>query len=163
MPGQLQVERVDRHDDATLHAALTVLRDAWLAGEPEKAERWDAVRVREREGSPQGQGRVPVATVARDGVDGPVVAITFVIVSSHDPLDVVQWETLVLPEHRGHRLGTLVKLANLERLLAVAPGARRVHTWKADENANMIGVNEAIGFVPVQRESAWRPYLPGRP
>ena len=62
----------------------------------------------------------------------------------------------MLREHRGHRLGALVKVANLERLLAEAPDARRVHTWNADENTHMNAINDAMGFVPRQRESIWR-------
>ena len=57
-------------------------------------------------------------------------------------------------EHRGHRLGTLVKVANLERLLDVAPEARRVHTWNADTNTYMVAINELDGLpIARQRES----------
>jgi GNAT superfamily N-acetyltransferase len=106
------------------------------------------------------QGRRQVATAARLGSDGPLVAYTDIVTTRHDPENAFQWDTLVLKEHRGHRLGALVKVANLERLRAEAPAARRVHTWNADENTYMISINEAMGFVRAQRESAWRLDLP---
>ena len=37
-----------------------------------------------------------------------------------------------------------------------------MHTWNADENTYMIAINEAMGFVVAQRESAWRLDLPAQ-
>jgi GNAT superfamily N-acetyltransferase len=134
--------------------------DAPMGGLDIEPEHWDAARIREREERMATQGRTQVATVARLGSDGPLVAFTDIATTRHDPANAFQWDTLVLKEHRGHRLGALVKVANLERLRAEAPAARQVHTWNADENAHMISINEGIGFVPAQRESAWRLDLP---
>ena len=43
--------------------------------------------------------------------------------------------TLVHPEHRGHRLGLAVKLANLDFLADRAPAVRTIRTGNAEENA----------------------------
>jgi GNAT superfamily N-acetyltransferase len=134
--------------------------DAPMGGLDIEPEHWDAARVREREQVMATQGRRQLATAARLGSDGPLVAYTDIVTTRHDPPNAFQWDTLVLREHRGHRLGALVKVANLERLRAEAPDARRVHTWNADENTYMISINEAMGFVRAQRESAWRLDLP---
>lgn len=134
--------------------------DAPMGGLDIEPEHWDAARVREREAVMDRQGRTEYATVARHGEDGPLVAYTDIVTTRHDPADARQWDTLVLKEHRGHRLGALVKVANLERLVAEAPETRRVHTWNADQNAHMIAINEAMGFVVAQRESVWRLDLP---
>ena len=134
--------------------------DAPMGGLDIEPEHWDAARIREREQVMATQGRVQVATAARWGSDGPLVAYTDIVTTRHDLANAFQWDTLVVKEHRGHRLGALVKVANLERLRAEAPDARRVHTWNADENTYMISINEAMGFVPAQRESAWRLDLP---
>ena len=66
-----------------------------------------------------------------------------------------QWNTLVLREHRGRRLGLLVKLAALRLLAREEPQATRVVTWNAQENAPMIAVNEALGFRVAGGSTAW--------
>lgn len=123
-------------------------------------EHWDAARIREREEVMARQGRVEVATAARLGTDGPLVAYTDIVTTVHDPENAFQWDTLVRREDRGHRLGMLVKAANVERLIASTPRARRVHTWNADINSYMVAINEALGFQVARQETAWRLDLP---
>ncbi len=50
------------------------------------------------------------------------------------------------PEHRGHRLGLAVKLANLDFLAEREPAVRMIGTGNAQENAPMIAVNDMLGF-----------------
>ena len=145
-------------DYAALIGRLTT--DAPTGESGVQTERWDAARVRERDVLMETQGRRSVATAARLGADGPLVAYSDIVTTRHDPDNAYQWDTLVLREHRGRRLGALVKVANLERLMVEAPDARRVHTWNADENVHMIAINEAMGFVAAGREAVWRLDLP---
>lgn len=54
-----------------------------------------------------------------------------------------QDDTLVMPEHRGHRLGAALKVANYAGL---PEHIDRVHTWTAASNAAMHHTNTALGF-----------------
>ena len=67
-----------------------------------------------------------------------------------------QYATLVLREHRGQRLGMLLKLANIDQLQVTRPGHPSIITINAEENRFMLDVNEAVGFVGIGFESAWR-------
>ena len=69
---------------------------------------------------------------------------------------VFQDDTLVLREHRGRRLGMLVKAENLRRLAELRPGAARVHTWNAEENSYMLAINVALGFRPTGVAGMWQ-------
>jgi GNAT superfamily N-acetyltransferase len=60
-----------------------------------------------------------------------------------------QWGTLVHPDHRGHRLGAAVKVANLRNLMERDPATKRVVTTNAETNAWMVAINERLGFQPV--------------
>jgi GNAT superfamily N-acetyltransferase len=110
----------------------------------------DPAVVREAEDLAFKQGRELYATGALDA-DGTVVAYTNFGVNTEGSPRAYQWGTLVRPEHRGHRLGLAVKVANLRLLQRERPDLGQVVTWNAEVNAHMIGVNEAMGFVPVER------------
>lgn len=69
---------------------------------------------------------------------------------------VTQEDTIVLHEHRGHRLGMLLKIANLDHLARARPGHPSVVTFNAEENRPMLSVNEAVGFVPIGYVGAWK-------
>jgi GNAT superfamily N-acetyltransferase len=87
---------------------------------------------------------------------GTLVGFTQLGVPADVARPVTQEDTLVLRDHRGHRLGMLLKVANLQHLERVAPGHPGVLTWNAEENRAMLDVNEAVGFVPIGYEGAWR-------
>jgi RimJ/RimL family protein N-acetyltransferase len=110
----------------------------------------DPAVVREAEALAFKQGRELYATAAL-AADGTVVAYTNFGVNTKGSPRAYQWGTLVRPEHRGHRLGLAVKVANLRQLQAARPDLGQVVTWNAEVNAHMVGVNEAMGFVPVER------------
>jgi GNAT superfamily N-acetyltransferase len=124
-----------------------------LAWEPQRV---DVERVRAGERSAAARGRRMYHTVARHEATGEIVGWT-TLGFEHCPADhAFQQITLVLPEHRGHRLGLLVKLANLVRTWAAEPALSTIDTWNAQENTHMIAVNEAMGFRPVDAWDAWQ-------
>jgi GNAT superfamily N-acetyltransferase len=125
-------------------------------------ERWDGDRIREYEDTNVARGRTVLSAGAVR--DGRLVAFTDLHVSLSQPEHARQGATLVLREHRGHRLGALVKLAVLRELAAVSPRTRRISTYNSDSNAPMVAVNEALGFRPAGQLSAWSMRLdPGGP
>lgn len=91
-------------------------------------------------------GRTRFTTVAT--LAGEVVALTDIVHSAGE-LRGEQWFTIVSPEHRGHRLGSAVKVANLRQFAAAHPEVTEIHTANAETNANMVGINDRLGFVPV--------------
>lgn len=58
-----------------------------------------------------------------------------------------QDDTLVMPEHRGHRLGAALKAVNYAEL---PEGIGLVHTWTAPSNSAMHHTNTALGFRVVE-------------
>lgn len=106
--------------------------------------------VREREATLAKQGRTKFNTVALSAA-GEVVAYSDLATTVHEPGRAYQWGTLVRREHRGHRLGVAVKVANLRLLQRERPDITRLTTYNAEVNEHMIGVNEVIGFRPVAR------------
>jgi GNAT superfamily N-acetyltransferase len=113
----------------------------------------DPAAVREGEQLLVAQGRTAYRAVAL-APDGTAVGYTEVVTTVHEPGRAYQWGTLVHGDHRGHRLGIALKVAALRRLQSeVSPAGPVDHvlTWNAESNTHMVGVNERLGFVPVER------------
>ena len=115
--------------------------------EPEK---WDAKRVQEREERNAKTGRHDVSAGAL-APDGTLVAMTEVMVNPAAPQRGFQSGTLVAREHRGHRLGMAIKVANHRQLREAWPDVRILVTGNADVNAPMNAVNEALGYREIER------------
>ena len=135
--------------------AASISTDAPSGDLDVEGEVWDGARVRAAEAQARAMGRRWWSTGAV-APDGSLVAVTELAVDPAEPELLWQWDTVVLPDHRGHALGTLVKVVNLRAALAAWPAARRVGTFNAASNVHMIRVNEAMGFVPVAEESQWQ-------
>ncbi|RIQ13660.1 GNAT family N-acetyltransferase [Jiangella rhizosphaerae] len=119
--------------------------DAPLGEVDYEPEVWDAARIRTSE---QRRERMRRATwvAAAMAPDGSMAGITEITVSRDSDVTGFQDATIVDPRHRGHRLGLLLKAANLRQLLADRPGLQTVWTWNADSNAHMIAINETLGY-----------------
>jgi GNAT superfamily N-acetyltransferase len=61
-----------------------------------------------------------------------------------------QDDTLVMPDHRGHRLGLRLKAATLGLITAEHPERTVIHTWTDPDNTAMYRTNERFGFRPVE-------------
>ena len=116
---------------------------------------WDAQRVRERVNDLRPHYGLRTYAVAAVNEDGEPAAITEVAVDPADPGWGHQMLTGVTREHRGHRLGLLVKIAMVEWLRAAEPALERIQTWNAESNQYMIAVNEALGYTILGQPGRW--------
>jgi len=116
---------------------------------------WDAQRVRERVNGLRPHYGLRTYAVAAVREDGDPAAITEVAVDPADPGWGHQMVTGVTRQHRGHRLGLLVKTAMVEWLRAAEPAVERIQTWNAESNRFMIAVNEALGYTILGQPASW--------
>ena len=137
--------------------ATRMSTDAPSAGLDEPEDPWTVERVREAdERNTRMSPRTRVFAAIEHLPSATLAGFTQMSVPRQQHRAVDQYATIVLKEHRGHRLGMLLKVANLAHLERVAPGHLAVITFNAEENRHMLDVNEAVGFLPVSNESAWR-------
>jgi GNAT superfamily N-acetyltransferase len=110
----------------------------------------DVARIRESE-ERTAVAYVSLVAAARRTSDGVFGGYTLVFLA-HDSDYVVQDDTLVMPDHRGHGLGLALKATMLRRLAEEHPERRLIHTWNAVENAPMQRINRELGFRTVELE-----------
>ena len=120
---------------------------------------WDADRISEWDQILVDGPLLQVVSAVQHRGSGLLAGVTMLGAPRDPSRAVSQWATIVLREHRGHRLGMLLKVANLQQLGETAPGHPSVLTWNAEENRPMLAVNEAVGFVPIGYEGAWKKTL----
>jgi GNAT superfamily N-acetyltransferase len=138
-------------DVARVHAAMAdAPRDEGV--EPSV---WDVERIRRLDATAADHGVVFYSAAAHDSKSGEFAALTQICTDPGAPGWGMQQITAVLPEHRGHRLGLLVKVALLEWLAREAPDVRRFITDNAGSNAHMISINEQLGFAVVGGYRSW--------
>jgi GNAT superfamily N-acetyltransferase len=135
-----------------LGAVLTEAPVGELDYEPEQ---YPPERIRAEEDTFELAARVRYATVALDP-SGACVAYNEILVAGHEGGRAFQWGTLVLPEHRGHRLGLAVKARTLQLLAVERPEVHQVVTFNADVNTPMIAINDRLGFRPVERQGEFQ-------
>jgi GNAT superfamily N-acetyltransferase len=127
---------------ARVHAAMSdAPRDAGV-----QPQRWDAARIRKSETTAIAHGLRFYSVAARHSATGDFAALTQITTDPGMPGWGIQQLTAVLPEHRGHRLGTLVKIAMLELATGHEPGIRRILTGNAESNEHMNAINAQLGY-----------------
>jgi len=136
--------------------ATRMSTDAPSAGLEEPEDVWTVDRVRDADDRRESNPRRHLVAAAEHVPSGRLVAYSVLSVPRQAHRAVQQYAILVLREHRGHRLGMLVKVANLAHLAATYPGRPSILTFNAEENRHMLDVNEALGFTAIAYEGAWR-------
>jgi GNAT superfamily N-acetyltransferase len=120
---------------------------------------WTADRVRIEDDHFEASPRTRLTALAEHLPTGEAAGYTELDVPAERTRAVMQGDTIVLQEHRGHRLGLLLKTANLLRLEEVAPRHPSVLSFTAEENRHMLQLNDSLGFVPWGYEGAWKKVL----
>ena len=130
--------------------------DAPTAGLEAPEDVWTVERVLEEDAAVAAGPRPSLIAVVEHVPTGQLAGYTTLAVPAELDRPVHQHDTLVLREHRGNRLGMLLKVANIAELQRRYPGHPSIITFNAEENRFMLDVNEAVGFVPMGYEGAWR-------
>ena len=120
----------------------------------------DARILREAEDATIAQGRRTVVTAVEHIATETLVGLTTISVLAQRQDVVFQDDTVVLQEHRGNKLGLLIKVANMERLTEQFPDARVIYTWNAPENRYLLTVNRQLGFTTAGVTGIWQKELP---
>ncbi|MFF1571309.1 GNAT family N-acetyltransferase [Leifsonia sp. NPDC058292] len=133
--------------------------DAPNAGIEQTVDVWTAERVRAVDDLWAESPRVLLMTAALHEATGQLAGYTELDVPADPQRPVEQVDTLVIEEHRGRRLGMLLKLTNLRELAARFPDSSSVETVNAEDNRYMLDVNEAVGFAPLCYSARWKKKL----
>lgn len=120
---------------------------------------FDGGILREAEDVAIAQGRRTVVTAVEHLATGTLAGLTTITVLAHRADVVFQDDTIVLQEHRGNKLGLLIKVANMERLTEQFPDARVIYTWNAPENRYLLTVNQQLGFRTAGVTGIWQKEL----
>jgi GNAT superfamily N-acetyltransferase len=116
-------------------------------------------RQRAFETAQAAHGRRMYQLVARHRATGVLAGHTQVGVDAEHPWYGEQFDTSVLREHRGHRLGVLLKIGMLRWLAEDEPQLRVIDTWNAGSNEHMIAVNETLGYEVVATATEFQRHL----
>jgi GNAT superfamily N-acetyltransferase len=145
----------EEHLDAVAALESRMTTDSPMDDLQWEQEVFDADRYRGRDAVMDARRNRAYTSAAQHDATGVVVGTTTLVVAGGVDDSAGQFQTIVEPAHRGHRLGLLLKVANLRFLQQHEPAVTKVDTWNADSNAPMLKVNVAMGFQPVRQWGEW--------
>jgi GNAT superfamily N-acetyltransferase len=116
---------------------------------------YDAQRLSESLTTLNRRGMRPYLVLAVHEPTGEVAALTEVVTPTQHPARADQYDTIVVPAHRGRGLVRAIKARMLIELGAAEPQVTQVQTWNALANDPMAEVNAELGFRP---DREWREY-----
>jgi GNAT superfamily N-acetyltransferase len=109
-------------------------------------EHFDLKRLQDIEAAAAGRQDTVYRIWARHRETGEIGGHTVVLTNPLQPQFGWQGDTAVSREHRGHRLGMLLKIAMMRWLAETEPQIEVIETWNQADNEFMIRVNEALGY-----------------
>jgi GNAT superfamily N-acetyltransferase len=122
------------------------INDAPMGDLTYEDEKFDLQRLRDFETALVGRGERAYRVIARHRQTGEVGGHTVVAAHPLRPEIAGQGDTAVARQHRGHRLGLLLKIDMMHWLAEAEPQLKIIQTWNNAENRFMINVNEALGY-----------------
>jgi GNAT superfamily N-acetyltransferase len=116
---------------------------------------YDAERLRASLATLHARGLRPYIVLGIHEATGKVAGLTEVVVPAQRPARADQYDTVIVPAHRGYGLGRALKARMLFELRSAEPQLTEVQTWNAYQNEPLIKVNAELGFRPDRR---WMEY-----
>jgi GNAT superfamily N-acetyltransferase len=116
---------------------------------------YDPQRLRDSLATLHRRGMKPYIVLAIHEQSGAVAGLTEVVVPAQHPSRADQYDTIVVPTHRGYGVARAIKARMLFELRAAEPALTEVQTWNAAVNEPMVKVNAELGFQP---DREWREY-----
>ena len=149
----------DEYADGYARAVSRMSTDVPAGDMVTEQRQWDAARLRERDARLARAGALLGVTLVVHEPTGEVAAFNDLKIGADRTRPTAQFGTLMMPEHRGRRLGAIVKCVGLRNWHEAVPESPCVSTFNAEENRYMLDVNEAVGFRPVSYAAAWEKTL----
>jgi len=144
------------HMYAAYAEAKVIVRDSYELGDLElRPSSYEAERLRASLSTLHARGLRPYIVVGIHEPTGKVAGLTEVVVPAQRPTRADQYDTVVVPKHRGYGLGRAIKARMLFELRSAEPCITEVQTWNAFENEPMLKVNSELGFQP---DRQWSEY-----
>jgi len=136
--------------------AKAVSRESYDSSDLElRPSSYDPERLRASLAVLHARGLRPYIVVGIHEPTGKIAGLTEVVVAAQHPTRADQYDTVVVPAHRGYGLGRALKARMLFELRSAEPRLTEVQTWNAFENEPMLKVNSELGFRP---DRQWSEY-----
>ena len=101
------------------------------------------------------RGLKPYVVIGVHMPSGQVAGLTEVVVAAQHPDRADQYDTIVVPEHRGYGLSRALKARMLFELRSAEPRLMSVQTWNSFDADSILSVNSELGF---KADREWREY-----
>jgi hypothetical protein len=108
----------------------------------------DPQRLRDSITTLHRRGLKPYIVLAIHEQTGVVAGLTEVVVPAQHPERADQYDTIVVPDHRGYGIDRAIKARMLFELRAAEPELLEVQTWNAHNSEAMLQVNAELGYQP---------------
>jgi len=116
-------------------------------------------RLRAYETAQFAHDRTLYRVIARERGTGVLAGHSTITVERERPHIASQHDTAVSRDHRGHRLGALLKTGMLLWMREAEPALTQLDTWNAESNDHMIAINEQLNYHIVARALAYQKTL----